>query len=127
MNRDLTVIFPTTALLAMNHERRMHYHQRAKVVAAIRTEVAQAAADITPCAGPVTITARFQWATNQRRDTSNWFPTVKAAVDGLVDAGVLPGDHDTIVRDTSIGVDLPANPGLKGYARLALTITEVDG
>jgi len=120
----LTVIWPRAELIDMNAERRMHYHQRSKLVHAIRTAVARAAADLDPFTNPVTIAALFQWGDNHRRDSSNLFPTCKAAVDGLTDAGVLPGDHDAIVRDTSIGVDLPPNPALKGYARMTLTITE---
>lgn len=33
----------------------------------------------------------------RRRDSSNWFPTLKAAVDGLVDARVIKDDSDKYV------------------------------
>lgn len=36
----------------------------------------------------------FSFPTNQRRDVGNLYPTVKACVDGLVDAGLLPDDDD---------------------------------
>lgn len=122
----LTIIWPLADLIAMNHERRMHYQRRAKLVRNIRAEVAAAAADIEPFTGRVKVAARFQWADKRRRDTSNLFPTLKAAVDGLTDAGVLPnGDDDRHVADTAIGVELPPNPALKGYARMVLTIEEV--
>lgn len=124
-SETLTLIWPHADLITMNAERRMHYQRRAKLVRAIRAEVAASAVDVEPFDGPVAITARFQWATKRLRDSSNAFPTAKAAIDGLVDAGALPhGDDDRWVRDTSIGVDLPANPALKGYARMTLTITE---
>ena len=121
----LTIIWPRAAMVDMNAERRMHHHQRAKLVKAIRAETHAAAVDIPAFDGPVTVTARFQWGDNHRRDTSNLFPTVKAAVDGLTDAGVIPGDHDAIVRDTAIGVEMPPNPALKGYGRMVLSITEM--
>src|SRR5690606_9010412 len=122
----LTIIWPLADLIAMNHERRMHYQRRAKLVRNIRAEVAAAAADIEPFTGRMKAAARFQWADKRRRDTSNLFPTLKAAVDGLTDAGVLPnGDDDRHVADTAIGVELPPNPALKGYARMVLTIEEV--
>ena len=103
----------------------LHHHQRAKLVKAIRAETCSAAVDIPAFDGPVTVTARFQWGDNHRRDTSNLFPTFKAAVDGLTDAGVIPGDHDAIVRDTAIGVEMPPNPALKGYGRMVLEISEL--
>lgn len=34
----------------------------------------------------------------QRRDPSNWMPTVKAIVDGLVDAGFFPDDDSAHVK-----------------------------
>lgn len=123
-SETLTIIWPRAELIDMNAERRMHHHQRARLVKAIREETARTAADIAAFDGPVTIAVRFQWGDHHRRDSSNLFPTAKAAVDGLTDAGVLPGDHDAIVRDTAIGVDLPPNLALKGYARMTLTITE---
>jgi len=38
------------------------------------------------------IVAVMHHGDDQRRDTANWSPTVKAVVDGLVDAGLLPDD-----------------------------------
>ena len=32
--------------------------------------------------------------TNRRRDVANFYPTIKACLDGCVDAGVLPDDDD---------------------------------
>lgn len=37
---------------------------------------------------------------NVRRDPHNWFPTVKAVVDGLVDAGLWPDDTSEYVITT---------------------------
>ncbi len=38
---------------------------------------------------------------NRRMDTPNWYPTVKALIDGLVDAKVLSDDNDKIIRSTT--------------------------
>lgn len=122
----VTLTWPTAQLVNLNAERKMHPKARNRLVQPIRAAAKAQAADATPTTGPVVITARFQWADEHRRDTSNWLPTVKAMVDGLVDAGVLPGDHDAIVHDTRIGADLPAQRGLKGYVRIALTITPAE-
>ena len=45
----------------------------------------------------VKIRAIYYAPNNRRRDMSNLFPTVKSAVDGLVDAGVLKDDTDRYV------------------------------
>lgn len=42
----------------------------------------------------ITVTAVIHPPDNRRRDAHNLLPTVKAAVDGLVDAGVIEDDND---------------------------------
>lgn len=59
---------------------------------------------------------------HRRRDALNWAPTVKAAVDGLTDAGCWVDDDAAHV----VGPDLRIGPAVKGRARLRLTITELD-
>jgi crossover junction endodeoxyribonuclease RusA len=46
---------------------------------------------------PVTVTAHVHRIDNRRADAANRYPTVKAVVDGLVDAGVLDDDSDKFV------------------------------
>ena len=121
------LVLPTSELMNLNAERTMHYQTRSRRVGAIRAATKSLAADAEPMTGPVAIEARFQWADARARDTSNWFPTVKAMVDGLVDAGVLARDDDRMVRHTGIGVDLPPQPGLKGYAQIVLTVRPAGG
>jgi len=50
-----------------------------------------------PLMEKVKIRAVYHPPDNRRRDTSNIFPTIKAAVDGIVDAGVLKDDSDKYV------------------------------
>ena len=57
----------------------------------------------------------------QRRDPGNWAPSAKAAVDGLVDAGVLPDDDSTRL----IGPDPRIGDPVKG-SQLVLWITDLD-
>jgi hypothetical protein len=52
------------------------------------------------------ILAELRFRDRRRRDPANWYPTVKAAVDGLVDIGVLPDDS----ADFLIGPDLRLGP-----------------
>lgn len=56
------------------------------------------AAAVPPIAPPARVWAEFTFPTNHRRDTGNLYPTVKALVDGIVDAGVLPDDCDGVVE-----------------------------
>lgn len=60
----------------------------------------------------------------RRRDVTNAMPMVKACVDGLVDAGLLPDDDDTRV----VGPDLRPDPepAPPGYYRVTLTITHLE-
>lgn len=62
---------------------------------------------------------------NRRRDAANYYPSIKAAVDGLVLAGVLEDDDDRYVLGLTIA-RMPfskADHGPKGA--MQLTITEV--
>lgn len=52
------------------------------------------------------ILAEFRFPDRRRRDPANWYPTVKACVDGLVDVGVLADDS----ADRLIGPDLRLGP-----------------
>jgi len=65
---------------------------------------------MTPVPHPVTITALFRWPDKRVRDSPNWYPTVKALVDGCVSAGVLLADDDRHVTLLSMGPDLPHGP-----------------
>lgn len=65
------------------------------------------------------ILAELCFTSTHRRDPDNY--SVKAAVDGLVDAGVFDDDDHTRV----IGPDKRLGPKVAGIARLRLTITEV--
>jgi crossover junction endodeoxyribonuclease RusA len=56
-----------------------------------------------------------------RRDPGNWAPTAKAAVDGLVDAGVLPDDDSTRL----LGPDPRIGDPVKG-SQFVLWITDLD-
>lgn len=51
---------------------------------------------------PVTITATVHRTGKGRADAHNVTPTIKACIDGLVVAGVIPDDNDSVVRRLSI-------------------------
>ncbi len=52
------------------------------------------------------VVGELRFADRRRRDPSNWTPTAKAAVDGLVDAGVFIDDSSRFV----VGPDMREGP-----------------
>lgn len=50
-----------------------------------------------------------------RQDPGNCFPAVKAAVDGLLDAGVLPDDNGKHVASLTFLPPIPGTPALMLY------------
>ncbi len=113
---------PNTVLLTSNQ--RMPWRPRARLTRDLR-RITWAIA--TNTIGPVGLDRVRIVATvhpgprTSRFDPHNWQPTVKAAIDGLVDAGVLADDDATRVTE----VAFVAGPRAQQRTRLSLTITEV--
>jgi len=57
---------------------------------------------------------------NIRRDGANWHPTLKAAIDGLVDHGMLPDDSGRYVVTSE-----PTFHAVRDNPRVVVTITEL--
>lgn len=93
---ELTIPAPTTWLNA-NH--RTHWAPKSRDVRTWRQTVRDAAlaAGIPPLEGRVRITGWMHPLTARSFDPANYYPTFKAAVDGLVEAGVLVDDDWTRV------------------------------
>lgn len=74
----------------------------------------------------VHVTARCHFTMTRKRDAGNRYPTAKAAVDGLVDYGLVVDDNDDFVLGPDMrrghNVDRKAYPG---GGLLVLTITEL--
>lgn len=99
----MTTIVLTPPCELINANQRLHHHAKAKLTRAWREAVPREIVCYKRPLHPrahITVTIRF--ATNHRRDVGNYYPTAKAIVDGLVDAGVLPDDNDAHV----IGPDM---------------------
>lgn len=71
------------------------------------------------------IVVTVTWPDKRRRDVHNLMPTIKACIDGFVDAGLIPDDSDQHL----VGPDLRVSdgPGVKGHVALSFQITQVDG
>jgi hypothetical protein len=106
----------------LNKERTLHHMQRAKLVKEWRQAFCELAQEfmvphleqIEVVAQPYVLNARY------RQDVGNCFPAVKAAVDGLVDAGVLLDDNANVVLKLTFLV-----PKF-GKDALEITISEVS-
>ena len=98
--------------------------QKARRTRALRVRAALAAraARIPPMAR-ARITVHVHGRTRARTDPANAYPTIKACVDGLVDAGVLPDDDAAHLDgpDMRLGDPIPHLP--TGHHRLTVDIT----
>lgn len=112
--RILVIELPP-CLPILNANDRVHYRSRSKITEQLRSEACKAARALPFMPfGKVRIRCIFRAPDNRRRDVSNLFPSFKAIIDGLVDAGVIKDDHDGIVREFCIvrGENLPKRPQL---------------
>lgn len=69
----------------------------------------------------VKIRAIFYAPNNRRRDMSNLFPSVKAAIDGLTDASVLKDDSDRYV----VSLEMMRGEGIVPGGQLVLEIIDI--
>ena len=105
----------------LNANGREHWSKRAHLVADIRAAARDLACDIPPLER-VKIRAIFYAPNNRRRDTSNLFNSVKSAVDGLVDAGVLKDDSDKYVYS----LEMLRGEGIVPGGQLVIEVIEWD-
>ena len=117
----VTITLPAGIEL-LNANQRLHHAPKAKLTAAIRAAAheavtedehlmaALAAARPHPLYERVHVLGILHPPKNDRRDPANWYPSFKAAVDGLVDAGLLEDDDHTRV----VGPDMRLGSKVKG-------------
>jgi hypothetical protein len=119
--RPVTIALPA-GLDLLNANQRLHHAPRGRLTAALRAAAHEAVtedpalmralADAKP--GPlfhrVHVLGILHPPKNDRRDPANWYPSFKAAVDGLVDAGLLEDDDHTRL----VGPDMRLGRKVKG-------------
>lgn len=113
------LVVPIAELHSSNH--RGHWSVGARKRAAMRRAAKATCAGFAPMTGPVTLTVTFAFPDRRRRDLDN--VEIKGAIDGAVDAGLLPDDRLTVL----CGVNrIPADePSPKGYAVLTFQFAPV--
>lgn len=104
--RPVVIELPA-GLRLLNANQRLHYKRRMEFTSQLRAAAMEAVSDCPALVEALAAAkpgALFQRAhvlgilhppTDGRRDPANWYPSFKAAVDGLVDAGVLEDDDHT--------------------------------
>lgn len=93
----------------INMNDRIHPHIRAGLTAHLRNISMETAiktyghreqslfSDMHPCHIGIIIHP----PTKRKMDAMNWYPTVKALIDGLTDAGIFEDDNDSVITSTT--------------------------
>lgn len=128
----ITIALPA-GLPLLNSNQRLHHRPKAKLTAALRAAAMEAVSEdpalmaALAAAKPGPLYARahilgiLHPPTRRRADPANWYPSFKAAVDGIVDAGVLEDDDHTRV----IGPDMRIGTVVKG-GRIVLVVRGLE-
>ena len=110
---------PTGRIL--NANQRLHWAKRSAMTKFLRTEASLHAHGL-PAMERAHLTVAVGWPDKRRRDAMNLHPTIKACVDGFVDAGLIFDDDDTRLT----GPDLrPYVAGHKGHVVLTFKFEEI--
>ena len=117
--RTWTIEMPAGMEL-LNANQRLHWAPKARITKALR----DAAYILTkkakiPALDMAYIIGEYQPPTSAKRDVADLYPSFKAAIDGVVDAGVLTDDDDSHL----VGPDMRLGPRF-ARGRLVLHIAE---
>lgn len=106
MSARLEVPLPLRKRPWLSSNDRDHWGRRKGLTEYYRHTACQIAKDLdVPTFEMVALDVALAFGDNRRRDAHNYLPTVKAIIDGLVDAGVLYDDSDRYVVSTTIRRD----------------------
>lgn len=125
MSRTFTVTIDAPAKWLNSNDR---YKRRPDQLTAVWRDAAtvMARAGKLPKLDACHITAVLSFPDRIRRDCPNYYPTIKATIDGLVRAGVLDDDDDLHVRSLTIQRgEQVGRRKLGAQGRLVLHIREV--
>jgi crossover junction endodeoxyribonuclease RusA len=123
---EYRILLPITKPLTQNEVRRLHWAAKARRIKEIRTSVALLAAHSPfkiPHLGRCAVHLEYRQRVARKIDGDALAPTIKAAVDGLVDAGVCDDDDTSRVTHLPV-VILPPVP--REPARLWLVVRPIE-
>lgn len=97
---------------------RQHWRARHRVIRQVRTEASLLAKDalnrgLEPLTEPVTATLTWEVTDLRRRDAGASSPTLKAILDGVVDAGVLRDDSWRCVAEERCRIVVGHSPSVR--------------
>lgn len=94
---------------------RHHWAVKAKMVKVIRLGAFSQAKcmGLKPLNGPVSVAFVWTVTDRRRRDAGASTPTLKAALDGIVDSGLLAGDHSAIVTAETCRIEVGTQRGCR--------------
>ena len=127
MTDTITLTIPAGEWLSSNQ--RLHWAQKARRTRSIRTRAfmlglaALRAGDVTAHPGKTHVHVLVAYQTARKADPPNAYPSVKAAIDGLVDAGIFPDDNSEHV---SLGFDRDPEKSALGTYRLTLEMKDTQ-
>lgn len=106
----------------LRSNQRLHWAKKAKLTGYIRADAAHisidwahkhATADTYPVRYPVIVTLVWEVVDNRRRDVGASSPTLKAWIDGMVDGGLLGGDHHPLVTEERLRIEVGTRKGVR--------------
>jgi len=111
-------------MLLLNANDRLHRMVQAKRAKAIREAARAAARGHDGPYGRVYLRVMFRAPDNRRRDsnTGNLHPSIKAAIDGITDSGLIKDDNDKIV----LGMEIRRGENLPKLGQLIIDVIEVS-
>ena len=90
---------------------RMHWAKKASVTREVR-QTTRVLAHGAPRADRLVVTLHYRPRQRRVRDRHNLWPTVKACVDGLVDAGIVPNDDSEHLSAPEPVIHPPGEPAM---------------
>lgn len=114
--------FELNQTMVLSANQRLHWALRAAKTSTLRQTAYLEAQSTRPPMERAHLLVRVGWPDRRRRDVANISPTIKALVDGCVDAGLLTDDDDAHLT----GPDLrPYVAGRKGVVVLDFEFVEI--
>ena len=122
-----TLTFDIPNNLFMNANGRLHHYQRANMTKQLR-ELAYWKAKAARGKGlgepPYHVTCIIELDTARRFDPPNAYPTIKALVDGMTDAGVWTDDNSDVIE--AMTFRRGAGKAKKGFKRVTIEVSKCD-
>ncbi len=107
----------------LNSNRVRHHYDTGRLVKEWRENAKGAAlAAKLPTLQRAHVFAYVQFRDGRRHDAGNWYPTAKACVDGMIDAGLLPDDADAHL----VGPDMRPHPDVSRVPTIVFEIRDLE-